>query len=57
MKAYSTFTCFNHFANASLFGLREALAAQHSDTDAAWVDRQFRESWKNADVELKLGDL
>ncbi len=41
----------------SLFGLREALAAQHSDTDAAWVDRQFKESWKNADVELKLGDL
>ncbi len=41
----------------SLFGLREALAAQQSDTDAAWVGRQFRESWKNADVELKLGEL
>jgi tetratricopeptide (TPR) repeat protein len=41
----------------SLFGLREALAAQHSDTDAAWVDRQFEESWKNADVDLKLEDL
>jgi tetratricopeptide (TPR) repeat protein len=41
----------------SLFGLREALAAQHLDTDAAWVDRQFKESWKSADVELKLGDL
>src|SRR5882724_6487097 len=41
----------------SLFGLREALAAQQSDTDAAWVDRQFKESWKNADAELKLGEL
>jgi tetratricopeptide (TPR) repeat protein len=41
----------------SLFGLREALAAQHSNTDAAWVDRQFKEAWKNADVELKVGDL
>jgi tetratricopeptide (TPR) repeat protein len=41
----------------SLFGLREALAAQQSDTDAKWVDRQFREQWKNADVELKMGDL
>jgi len=41
----------------SLFGLREALAAQQSDTDAAWVDRQFKESWKSADVGLKLGDL
>ena len=41
----------------SLFGLREALAAQKSNTDAAWVDRQFKEQWKRADVELKLGDL
>jgi len=41
----------------SLFGLREALAAQHSSTDAAWVDRQFKESWKNADVQLKIEEL
>jgi tetratricopeptide (TPR) repeat protein len=41
----------------SLFGLREALAAQQYETDAAWVDRQFKDAWKNADVELKLGDL
>jgi tetratricopeptide (TPR) repeat protein len=41
----------------SLFGLRESLAAQHADTDAAWVDRQFRTAWKNADVELRVGDL
>src|SRR5579859_3606021 len=37
----------------SLFGLREALTAQQSETDAAWVDRQFKDAWKNADVELK----
>jgi len=41
----------------SLFGLREALAAQKLNVDAAWVDRQFKEQWKRADVELKLGDL
>lgn len=41
----------------SLFGLKQALAAQNSDTDAAWVERQFKEAWKNADVPLKLGDL
>jgi cytochrome c-type biogenesis protein CcmH/NrfG len=41
----------------SLFGLREALAAQKLNTDALWVDRQFKEQWKRADVELKLGDL
>jgi hypothetical protein len=41
----------------SLFGLREALAAQQYETDASWVDRQFKESWKNADARLKLGDL
>jgi tetratricopeptide (TPR) repeat protein len=41
----------------SLFGLREALAAQKSNADAAWVDRQFKEQWKKADVELKLEDL
>jgi tetratricopeptide (TPR) repeat protein len=41
----------------SLFGLREALAAQKSNTDAAWVDRQFKEQWKRADAELKLADL
>jgi hypothetical protein len=41
----------------SLFGLKESLAAQHADSDAAWVERQFHDAWKNADVELKLGDL
>jgi tetratricopeptide (TPR) repeat protein len=41
----------------SLYGLREALAAQHLDMDAAWVDRQFQVGWKNADVELNLSDF
>jgi tetratricopeptide (TPR) repeat protein len=41
----------------SLFGLKEALAAQSSDTDAAWVERQFKEAWKNADVSVKMTDL
>jgi predicted Zn-dependent protease len=41
----------------SLFGLKESLAAQHADSDASWVERQFRETRKNADSELKLGDL
>ena len=41
----------------SLFGLRQSLAAQHADADAAWVDREFRDAWKNADVELRLADL
>jgi hypothetical protein len=41
----------------SLFGLKESLAAQQADANAAWVEREFREAWKNADVELKLGDL
>jgi len=41
----------------SLFGLKESLAAQHLENDAAWVEREFRAAWKNADVELRTGDL
>jgi tetratricopeptide (TPR) repeat protein len=41
----------------SLFGLKECLAAQHAESDAAWVERQFREAWKDADAQLKIGDL
>jgi tetratricopeptide (TPR) repeat protein len=41
----------------SLFGLKESLAAQHADSDAEWVERQFRETWKNADVESRSDDL
>jgi tetratricopeptide (TPR) repeat protein len=39
----------------SLFGLREALKAQHRDYDAQFVDKQFHAAWKGAD--LKLDDL
>ena len=41
----------------SLFGLQASLAAQHADSDADWVDRQFRAAWKNADTELRLADF
>ena len=41
----------------SLFGLMEALRAQHRDADAAWVEREFKEAWKNADEKLKISDL
>lgn len=41
----------------SLFGLKESLAAQHLDNDAAWVEREFEKAWKNADGGLKIGDL
>ncbi len=47
-----------HPRNArALFGLRESLARQHKDADAAWVDGEFREAWKNADAKLTLEDL
>ncbi len=41
----------------SLFGLKESLAAQRLDNDAAWVQREFEKSWKNAEASLKIGDL
>ena len=42
----------------SLFGLQQVLAAQNKASDAAWVERQFTEAWKNADVKLgSVGEL
>lgn len=41
----------------ALFGLREALARQGKSADAAWVQREFDQAWKNADSKLTLGDL
>jgi tetratricopeptide (TPR) repeat protein len=41
----------------SLFGLEASLKAQDKVADAAWVDRQFQEAWKDADTKLKLGEL
>jgi tetratricopeptide (TPR) repeat protein len=41
----------------SLFGLMNSLKAQQRDADAAWVEREFIEAWKDADTRLKLSDL
>jgi len=42
----------------SLFGLQQALLAQDKTSDAAWVERQLAEAWKNADVKLgSVGEL
>jgi tetratricopeptide (TPR) repeat protein len=41
----------------SLFGLMHALKAQQRDADAAWVERQFKESWRGADTKLEVSDL
>ncbi len=47
-----------HPRNArSLFGLRTALKAQGKEADAAWVQREFDEAWKNADTKLTLDDF
>ena len=44
-----------HPRNArSLFGLQAALAKQGKEADAAWVQREFDEAWKNADTKLTL---
>jgi cytochrome c-type biogenesis protein CcmH/NrfG len=34
----------------ALFGLHQALAAQHRDAEARDVQRRFQAAWKNADV-------
>ena len=47
-----------HPRNArSLLGLHEALVRQKKDADAAWIDTQFREAWKNADSQVTIDDL
>ena len=47
-----------HPRNArSLFGLQAALAQQGKEADAAWVQREFNEAWKNADTKLTLEDF
>jgi len=38
----------------SLFGLEQALRAQHKNESADLVRREFKDSWKRADVELSL---
>src|SRR5205085_7913200 len=47
-----------HPRNArSLFGLQASLRKQGKETDAAWVQRQFEDAWKNADTKLILQDF
>jgi tetratricopeptide (TPR) repeat protein len=41
----------------SLFGLHEALGKQGKDSDAAWVQREFEEAWKDADTKLTIEGL
>jgi tetratricopeptide (TPR) repeat protein len=41
----------------SLFGLSAALKAQKRDYDAQFVDKQFQDAWKKADVQLRVEDL
>jgi hypothetical protein len=41
----------------SLFGLMQSLKAQQREADAAWVEREFRAAWKNADTKLQISDL
>jgi hypothetical protein len=42
-----------HPANGwALFGLQQALMAQHKTAEAAAVERQFMDAWTHADVKL-----
>jgi tetratricopeptide (TPR) repeat protein len=41
----------------SLFGLQASLAKQGSEAEAAQVQREFEEAWKNADTALTLADF
>lgn len=41
----------------ALFGLMESLKAQGKTHDAAFVQREFEASWKNADTKLRIEDL
>ena len=41
----------------SLFGLSESLKAQGKAAEAQAVQKQFEESWKNADTKIDLSDL
>jgi tetratricopeptide (TPR) repeat protein len=47
-----------HPRNArSLYGLQASLTKQGKATDAAWIQRQFEDAWKNADTKLMLEDF
>ncbi len=36
----------------SLFGLQQALQAQHKSAEADAIDARFQKAWRHADVEL-----
>lgn len=40
-----------------LFGLWQSLVSQHKTVAADWVQRQFEDAWKNADLKLGLEDF
>jgi tetratricopeptide (TPR) repeat protein len=47
-----------HPRNArSLFGLHESLRRQQKDANAAWVNAQFQQAWKDADSQLTVDEL
>ena len=41
----------------SLFGLREALKSEGKTYDAQFVNREFADAWKDADVRLTVAQL
>lgn len=41
----------------SLFGLWQSLKAQRKTKEAAKIQKEFNEAWKNADIILKTGEL
>jgi len=41
----------------SLFGLQEALKAQHREYDAGFVEKEFNSAWKGESNSLKMADL
>ena len=41
----------------SLFGLHQALKAQDRDSDAWFVEQEFRKAWKGGGEQLKVEDL
>jgi tetratricopeptide (TPR) repeat protein len=40
-----------------LFGLLEALRAEKKTDAAEWIDREYREAWKHAEVKIRMEDL
>ncbi|MCI0528718.1 MAG: hypothetical protein L0Y56_14870, partial [Nitrospira sp.] len=47
----------NPRSGRSLFGLKESLKAQGETYAARWVEKEFKEAWKNADIQLRVEDL